>query len=303
MTVLVVSNATVDLSFELDRFPEPGETLIARSRMIDAGGKGLNQAIMASRAGAAVVYLAPLGDDPEADFIRARLAAERLSIDHLLCRKGPTDQSIIYLDASGENTIVSTAGMAKSLRAEEAEGCIDRLATTDVLLMQGNLTRAATASCLRRARGRGVRTMLNPAPITFDYEDLWPLVDIAVVNAVEARILSGIADPEAAARRLMAWGAGAVVVTLGPDGALAVEREACRAVPAPAVQVVDTAGAGDVFCGVLAAALAAGRTLLEAVPRAVTAASLSVVRRGTSSAFPTEAELANIDRITDPDQA
>src|SRR5258708_27998743 len=125
MTVLVATNAPVALSFEVDRFPDPGETLIARSRMIDAGGKGLNQAIMASRAGAAVVYLAPLGDDPEADFIRARLAAERLSIDHLLCRKGPTDQSIIYLDASGENTIVNTPGNAESLSAEEADGVID----------------------------------------------------------------------------------------------------------------------------------------------------------------------------------
>src|SRR5260221_2542279 len=140
--------------------------------------------------------------------------------------------------------------MAKSLRAEEAEGCIDRLATTDVLLMQGNLTRATTASCLRRARGRGVRTMLNPAPITFDYEDLWPLVDIAVVNAVEARILSGIDDPEAAARRLMAWGAGAVVLTLGTDGALADDPEACRAVPASAAPYSVTAGPASVSCAV-----------------------------------------------------
>jgi ribokinase len=271
--------------------------------MIDAGGKGLNQAIMAHRAGADVVYVAPLGDDAEADFIRSRLATERLSIEYLLPRKGPTDQSIIYLDATGENTIVNTAGMALSLAAEEVEGCIDRLGASDLLLMQGNLSRATTAFCLRRARSRGVRTMLNPAPIMFDYQDLWPDVNVAVVNEIESRILGGSADPEAAARHLMKWGAGAVVVTLGPGGALVVAPDSSSAVPAPMVEAVDTAGAGDVFCGVLAAALATGRSYMEGVPHAVAAASLSVVRRGTSSAFPTAAELANIDRPADPHRA
>jgi ribokinase len=294
MTVLVVGNATVDLSFELDRLPLPGETVIARSRMIDTGGKGLNQAIVANRAGADVIYIAPIGNDPDADLIRAYIEGEGFARANLLCRRGPTDQSIIYLDPRGENTIVSTAGLARSLRADEASDFIDRLGRGDILLMQGNLTRDTTEMCLRRARGRGANTVLNPAPISFDYQGIWDTVDVAVVNEIEARILSGLSELEAAARLLVSWGASAVIATLGPAGALIVEGRTSLEVPAPSVKTIDTAGAGDVFCGVLAAALASGSALKNAVPRAVAAASLSVTRRGTSSAFPTSAELANI---------
>ena len=295
MTVLVIGNATVDVSFEVDHLPEPGETLLARSRLLDAGGKGLNQAVVARRAGAAVVYVAAIGDDPDAEVIRRRLAGEGMDEDHLLVRSGATDQSIIYLGPGGENSIVSTAGMAASLRAGEAAGLVEALGAGDILLMQGNLSRETTQECLARARGRGARTVLNPAPIAFDYGGLWPLVDVAVVNEVESRILSGVSDPAHAARRLIAFGVGAVVVTIGADGAFLVTRDAATSVPAPRVEAVDTTGAGDVFCGVLVAALAHGRLLAEAVPRAVAAASLSVTRRGTSSAFPTAPELAHLE--------
>ena len=84
MTVLVIGNATIDVSFEVDHLPEPGETLLTRSRFVDAGGKGLNQAVVAQRAGAAVVYISAVGNDPDADIIRRRLAEEGLSTDHLL---------------------------------------------------------------------------------------------------------------------------------------------------------------------------------------------------------------------------
>jgi ribokinase len=292
MTVLVIGNATVDFSFEVDHLPAPGETLLAHSRLIDAGGKGLNQAVVARRAGATVVYLAAVGTDANAQVIRNRLAAEGLD-DQLLVRDGPTDQSIIYLAPGGENMIVSTADRAAPVRRTAlaletlVRGCA---------FMQGNLGRETTRSCLAAGRRRGARIVLNPAPIAFDYGDLWSCVDVAVVNLVECRGLGGKDDPVEAARRLIATGAAAVVVTLGKQGALAVTSEAVRAAPAPIVAAVDATGAGDVFCGVLVAALADGDSLADAVPSAVAAASLSVTRRGTSSAFPSAAELAALRR-------
>ena len=294
MTLLVVGNATVDISFDLAALPRPGETLLARSRMVDAGGKGLNQAIVARRAGAEVIYVAPVGDDADADFIRSRLTAEGLVGADLLCRSGPTDQSIIYLDHHGENMIVSTADRARSLAGTEVTARFEQLGRSDLLLLQGNLTRATTEDCLALGRARGMLTLLNPAPIDYPYDGLWPLVDLAVVNDIEATTLGGAGEPAEAARRLLSAGAGAVVATLGSDGALIMERQGITSVPAPAVAVVDTAGAGDVFCGVLAAALSERRPLSDAVAWAVASASLSVTRRGTSSAFPTSAELATI---------
>jgi ribokinase len=291
MTLLVVGNATVDVSFELESLPRPGETLLARGRMVDAGGKGLNQAVVARRAGAEVIYVAAIGDDPEADIIHARLAAEGLPGADLLCRPGPTDQSIIYLDRNGENMIVSTADRARSLTGAQVSERFERLGRGDLLLLQGNLARATTEDCLARGRASGMFTLLNPAPIDYPYAGLWPLVDLAVVNDVEAATLGGDGTPAESARRLLFAGAGAVVATLGPQGALIIEGARTTSVPAATVAVVDTAGAGDVFCGVLAAALSEGRALPDAVAWAVAAASLSVTRRGTSSAFPTPAEL------------
>ena len=148
-----------------------------------------------------------------------------------------------------------------------------------------------TEGALRRARDLGLATLANPAPIHFAYEGLWPLIDIAVVNRVEAQRLGRHTDMAAAAGSLLAQGAGMVVVTLGGEGVLWYRRDGAGALSAPSVEAVDTTGAGDVFCGVLAGRLGPGRAVPEALPAAIEAAALSVTRRGTSSAFPTAAEL------------
>ena len=295
MIVHVVGNAVLDITFELDRLPQPGETLLARARRTDVGGKGLNQAIVARRAGAAVTFVAPIGQDAEAGLIRERISGEGLSTEGLIAGPGPSDQSIIHLDRAGENMIVSTAAQARSLTPEALLPRLAGLGAGDLLLMQGNLTRAATEACLSRARAAGARTLLNPAPIDFDYGGLWPLVDFAIVNEGEARQLGGHRETADAAARLLSAGAGAVVVTLGPAGAFVLLRERqAFFVEAPQVTAVDTAGAGDVFCGVLAAALADGLPAVDGMRWAVAAASLSVTRPGTSSAFPGAAELARL---------
>jgi ribokinase len=295
VTVVVIGNATVDLSYEVRRLPAPGEKVLARAKVVDAGGKGLNQAIVARRAGAAVVYCAPLGRDAHAEIILERLCSEGLLTEHLQRVPAPTDESLIFVDPSGQNAIVSTAAAAHSLDERSAGLILERLrGDRDLLLMQGNLTRAVTASCLELARSAGARTMLNPAPIAFDYSGLWPTVDLAIVNEVESEILTGLADPGPAAQALRLAGASTVITTLGAQGAKLVRAEGDLVVPAPQVEPIDTTGAGDVFCGVLAAALETRLDLEPALRWAVAAASLSVTRRGTASAFPSADELAGL---------
>ena len=295
MAVVVIGNATVDLSYEVPRLPAPGETVLAWAKVVDAGGKGLNQAIVARRAGATVVYCAPLGQDEHAEIILDRLHRDGVLTDHLQRVLLPTDESLILVDPSGQNAIVSTAAAAHSLDERSAAPILDQLrGGRDLLLMQGNLTRAMTASCLERARASSARTMLNPAPIAFGYNGLWTNVDIAVVNEVESGILTDLADPGAAAQALRRAGASIVITTLGAEGAHVVSPEREFVVPAPHVAAIDTTGAGNVFCGVLAAALEAQLALEPAVRWAVTAASLSVTRRGTASAFPSADELAKL---------
>jgi ribokinase len=296
LTVVVIGNATVDLSYEVPRLPAPGETVLARAKRVDAGGKGLNQAIVARRAGAEVVYCAPLGQDAQAEVILERLNDEGLEAAQLRRVPVPTDESLIFV-APGENAIVSTAAAAHALDKTAVTPILAGLRAGDLLLMQGNLRRAVTVACLDRARKAGVRTMLNAAPIAFDYDGLWPTVGIAVVNEVESALLTGISDPTTAAQALRRSGVGTVVTTLGAEGVSLVDSDGEHRVPAPQVEAVDTTGAGDVFCGVLAAALETPLEWAPALRWAVVAASVSVTRRGTASTFPSSEELLRLREV------
>lgn len=277
MTVLVVGNATVDRTQRVPHLPRAGETLLATATRTEPGGKGLNQAVTAARAGAAVRFVAAIGDDPDGALIRAFLEAEGLA-HGLITHAGESDRSTILVDAAGENLIVSTAERARALPGPVARAALAECRTGDTLLVQGNLTAALTGELLREARAAGIRTIANAAPLAWDWAPLLPLVEVLVVNAVEARAL----DPRAVP---------VVVRTLGADGAELRLGGAVRRVAAKRVDCVDTTGAGDVVCGMLAAALDRGLEPTAALEAAVAAAALKVQRPGTASGLPTAAAL------------
>lgn len=278
MRLLVLGNAVIDLAYAIEHLPTPGETVLAAAKHVDVGGKGLNQAVAATRAGASTRLVAAIGDDRHGELIRAKLAAEGLATDGLQVTALPSDESIVLVTPVGENVIVSTAAAARSLSIERAAAEIDALAAGDLLLLQGNQTQSLTRTALLAARRRGIRTMLNPSPLAFDYGELWDMVDIAVVNAVEAAALGSI-------------GAHAVIVTDGARGARLCTVGCEEHVPAPSVMAVDTTGAGDVVCGVVAAGVVLGLPLVDALRWAVAAAARKVTRRGAFAGIPTTAEL------------
>lgn len=286
MTVLVIGNCTVDLVFRLDRFPGPGETLLARERLMDLGGKGANQAVVSGRLGARTRLVAPLGRDPDGQFARDRLSADAIDLSGLLTVGAPTDQSVIYVRDDGENCIVSSHAAAASLSPEQATAALDGSGPGDLLLVQGNLGFETTRAALEAARRRGVGTMVNPAPIQWDFAPLWPVTDILVLNRVELEALAGTADPVRGGAALREAGVGTVIVTLGGDGAVLLDGEGVVHRPAQRVEVVDTAGAGDTFCGALAAAIQRGAGLRASLDLAMRAAALTVGRPGTGAAFP-----------------
>ncbi len=293
MTLFVFGNAAIDFLYEVPHLPRPGETLLSRCETRDLGGKGLNQAIAAARAGAAVSLWSAVGNDRPGQEIRERVAAENIDGAAILQRRGDTDRSMIFVDPTGENIIVSTCVMARSLEMADARRLLDTTAPGDLLLMQGNLCRDVTAQCLKAASARGLRTVLNPAPIDFDYADILPAAGTVIVNEIESATLSGRTDPEAGAAMLLECGVSAVVTTLGSAGALLTAAGGGRHVAAPPLEAVDTAGAGDVFCGVFAAAMAQGMDQRQACEWSVRAAALAVTRHGTLHAFPTAGEIAS----------
>lgn len=288
----VVGNCTVDLVFRLDAFPRPGETVIARERLVDVGGKGANQAVVAARFGLPVRLIAPLGRDAEGALARSRLLGEGLPGEALLWADAPTDQSIISVVPGGENTIVSSAAAADSLGAADVAAALAGLTAADAVLVQGNLSLSATRAALAAGDAAGALTLLNPAPVRWPADELWPLARIAVLNRIEAELLLGTAEPEAAVARLAERGVGTAIVTLGAGGLAVRDGGRTWRVPAVPVQAVDTAGAGDAFCGALVSSLVAGLDLDRALALAAEAAAVTVARPGTQRAFPQRDEAA-----------
>jgi ribokinase len=289
--VFVLGNATVDLTLPMARLPLPGETVVADSLARAPGGKGLNQAVVAARAGAEVFFQAAVGRDADAAFVSDCLAEERFAGLTLLPCEAPTDLSVIMVAADAENSIVSLCRAADAMRPAEATAFAGGLRPGDWLVVQGNLSLAVTVAACAAARACGAQVLFNAAPLRWAAQDVLALTDSLVVNRVEAALLSGIDDPAAAARDLRAAGARRVVVTLGASGCLWLEDEAHRHHPAPVVRPIDSTGAGDSFCGALVAALARRLPFEDAIMQAQAAASISVTRRGAYVALPSSAEL------------
>ena len=285
--IFVLGNASLDTTLRVPRLPAPGETLMATGILRSPGGKGLNQAVMAARAGAEVRFMAPLGTEPETALIRTTLAAEFLHATWVNTG-APTDLSSLMVAPDGENCIISTGACCDSLRHDDAQRFVGDMEPGDLLLMQGNLRLDITIGAARAARGRGARVMLNTAPLRWRYADLLPLCDLVVANRFEACTLTGSDTPGEAIRALAPR--GAAIVTLGAEGCLLADAD-LRSFPAERTPVVDTTGAGDVFCGVLAAGVARGEALAEAIPRAQRAAAFSVGREGCFASFPVAREI------------
>ncbi|WP_439630361.1 PfkB family carbohydrate kinase [Shinella sp.] len=296
MTIHVVGNVCVDTSFRLERLPQPGETLNALATSEGPGGKGANQAAAASRTDADVMLWAPVGRDAASVWIKGVIAAEipalRLTRLDLAC-----DRSVIMVDRSGENVIVTAAACADAFDPLAMSALRETWAAGDMLLMQGNLRAGVTNACLRAAREAGLFTVLNPSPLPAEPLDL-AAVSLIVVNRPEAEALTGEADPEQAARALVAAGAGSAIVTLGAEGALLLDAASALRLPAREVAAIDASGAGDCFAGTLAGLLAQGASLSAAATIATQAAGIAVGRPGTLASFPTRAEISTLTKTT-----
>lgn len=289
--VVVVGSINVDVSVTVEALPGPGETLLATSVRRSGGGKGANQAVGAARAGGAeTVMVGCVGDDGDGEMMREALTASGVAVDSVAVSSDePTGLALITVDAAAENTIVVAAGANGVVRIDDRAR--QAVAEADVVLAQLEIPQAVVLEAAR-ARRDGALLVLNAAPWAPIDDALLAEVDLLVVNEHEARGLTGADDIGGAVGALLAR-VPAVLVTLGAAGATLARRDADPlTVPAPVVTAVDTTGAGDTFCGVLGAALAAGDDDLTAMQRASAAASLAVERRGAQDAVPTADEAA-----------
>ncbi|MHB8399634.1 MAG: ribokinase [Candidatus Limnocylindrales bacterium] len=307
--VIVVGSVNADLVVRGERLPGPGETVTGGSFERHHGGKGGNQAVAAARLGAATLLLGAIGDDALGAEARSALVAADVDVARLATIRGtPTGVALILVDGVGENLISVAPGANAGLTAEMVVEAFSRLGPLagDVVLVSREIPPVAARQALRCGRDAGARTILNPAPAGGIEEVDLGLADLLTPNRGElattvAAVGRGSApgdpngDPTALAQTL----AGpdlvreAVIVTLGAGGALLVPADGSEPVQVPAqpIRPIDTTGAGDAFCGALAAALATGHPLLDAVRRAVVAAGLSTLLPGARDGMPTSVEL------------
>ena len=298
--VLVVGSLNMDLRIRTPRLPAPGETLTGSGFDTDGGGKGANQAVAAARQGARVAMLGAVGQDAHGAALLAALQADGIDTHAVERIAGtPSGTAAILLMPDGENSIVVIPGANHALTPERVRAQADRLRQARVVVAQLECPLDAVAEALAIAREAGAVTVLNAAPVQPLDDALLGQLDWLVVNEIEAAALAGMpvpgpAEARAVAEQLRRRGPRQVLVTLGAEGLVLAGPEGTLALPAPRVQAIDTTGAGDTVVGALAAALAAGRPLREALTRAQAAAALAVTRLGTQSAMPTAAE---VDRL------
>ena len=289
--VLVLGNAGLDISLQMPRLPERGETLLGDGAMRAPGGKGLNQAVVAARAGADTRFAGPIGNDGMGEEIIRILGAEQNLVFEPQRSEGSSDFSLLMVLPDGENSIVTAGACAAAFSQEAASRFAAKTEAGDLFLAQGNLTQETTLAGFKAARDRGAYTVFNPAPIWWDATPLLAHCDILVVNRGEAEAISGLDDPRAAAARLHERGAKTTIITLGGDGCLVHSSGTTRHHEAIAVKVRDTTGCGDTFCGALCATLSLGHSLEKAIAYAQSAASITATRPGAFRALPSPAEL------------
>jgi len=291
--IAVVGSLNHDLTVVAPNLPSPGETVLGSNHYWDNGGKGANQAVASARLGANVAMFGRVGDDEHGASLFDGLTQEGIDtagvgIDH----EKRTGLAVITVDDEAENTIVVSPGANSALTADHLKPFRSAIADAKVLLAQLEVPTEAVARAVEICQGA---ICLNPAPAQALPIGLFERIDVLIPNRSELAALADVAIPTNRDETLEAISGlpatGAVVVTLGSDGAVVVENGKATSVPAHPVAAIDPTGAGDAFCGALAFALSRDRDLLEATKWAVAVGALATTRRGAQTAMPTADEV------------
>jgi ribokinase len=269
----VVGSINADLTFTVDALPQPGETVLSSALASSPGGKGANQAVAAARAGAQVRFVAAVGTDAAADMLLDHLRANDVGTDDVVTVPGPSGTAAIMVGADAENMIVVAPGANEQLVVDPA-ATRDVIAESDVVLVQLEIPAPTAVAAARMARGANVIVIVNASPPSTSptMTELAGLADVVVVNEAEAHTWH--------------WPVPHLVITRGARGATHIADGHEVTVAAPAVEPVDTTGAGDVFAGVLAAGWPADPQ--HALQRACAAGALATLVPGAGDCAPTD---------------
>jgi len=297
--VIVIGSANVDLVMNLAALPAPGETLGGGKFRQTFGGKGANAAVAAAQAGGDVALIGCVGCDSNGADMLANLRAKKVETTFIEEHaSAPTGVAFIFIDDHAQNMIGVAAGANDEVGAARLDTLCEYLQGADIVVVQNEIPSETVEHLLELADELGLRVLYNCAPARTVPARLLNSVEWLVLNESEATVISGrtVVTPEeaeAAACALLEQGVKNVLVTLGAEGVVCVTKKGKEIfhIPAFKVKAIDTVGAGDTFCGVLAVACGEGRPLAEAVRFASAAAAIAVTRAGAQNAAPGREEI------------
>ena len=298
--IVVIGSSNTDMIIKVPRIPKPGETILGGIFSTAAGGKGANQAVAAARAGGNVSFVARVGDDIFGQEAIKGFQKDGLNIDNIYVDDHePSGVAEIFVAEDGENSIAVASGANSKLSPEDINLVETIILESDILVTQLESPLDTVLTAIKIAHDNDVQVILNPAPAQALDDSYYEYISILTPNESELEILTGqmvqdIKSVEEAAQILVKKGVENVIVTLGKNGALLVKSNSIKLIQGVEVNAVDTTGAGDVFNGTLAVALAEKMNIEDAIRFANAAAALSVTKLGAQPSIPNREE---IDRL------
>ncbi|WP_075291008.1 ribokinase [Pararhizobium arenae] len=294
--ITVFGSINMDLIATTPRLPKPGETLAGTGFTTAAGGKGANQALAATRAGATVRMAGAVGSDAFATDALALMKDAGTDLSAVKVVDDATGTAHILVGGDGENVIIVVASANGKVSTEDALAAVAAMEKDDTLVLQLEVPAPSIEAALSAAKKAGIRSIINIAPLTSDAARLGRMADIVVANETEFELLagkSGLASEDRIAemRRLHDETGQTIIVTLGAEGVVALRDGTLHTAKGLKIEPVDTVGAGDTFCGYLAASLDAGLDFEKALRRAAVAGSLACLKPGAQPAIPLAAEV------------
>ena len=297
--ILVVGSSNTDMVIKTLHFPSPGETILGGRFLMNAGGKGANQAVSAVRLGGLVTFVGKIGNDIFGKQAVQQLEAEGININFVsVDRVNPSGVALITVDSKGENSIVVASGSNGTLSPDDFDKANDELDKSEFVLMQLEIPIPTVEYIARIAVQKQKKVILNPAPAAALADELLQNLYLITPNETEAEILTGVKVTDEmsamkAAAILHEKGVEIVIITMGAAGAFLLINGKSEIIKAPKVDAVDTTAAGDTFNGALAVALSEGKTIQESIAFANKAAAISVTRIGAQSSIPFRNEIKN----------